>query len=155
MSASVLMWMPYNVTSGSITSLLMCQNTLINLLFSTASVLLYAAFASAWLENVTSAASGSPSNETCNKTLSTADLHSPHIIVNTFNTNHCTHLNIYNLSKFGKVIIEVRDIVQTTWYFLQFQRAIVWVLVTWSQAIEVKTWLLCWLWRIFGLKKRE
>lgn len=46
-----------------------------NLLFNTASVLLYAAFASAWLENVTSAASGSPSNETCNRTFSVQTWH--------------------------------------------------------------------------------
>lgn len=83
-------------------------------------------------------------------------LHSSHITVNiTLDTNHCTHLNVHNLAKFGKVIIEVRDIVQTAGYFLQFQRAIVWVLVTWSQASEVKRWFLCWLWRIFGLEKKR
>lgn len=60
----------YFQTMTRITSLLLCQKTLMNRLFSTASVLLYAAFASAWLENVTSAASGSPSNETYNKTFS-------------------------------------------------------------------------------------
>jgi len=53
--------------------------------------------------------------------------------------SHCTHLNIYNLPKLGEVIVQVCDIVQSTWYFLQFQRAIVWVLVTWTQAGKVET----------------
>lgn len=61
------------------------------------------------------------------------------LLENIRNKNQCTHLDIYNLPKLGEVIVQVCDIVQPTWYFLQFQRTIIWVLVVWTQASKVET----------------